>query len=254
MAASTAPRNAIRIGVFIPAECQLLDAACVDVLASMSSEYLSMVSDVLPKPVIDLAPSVTVYYIGSVKPGQLISMTANQKIAATNHYSDEEVAPGRLDIVIVPGPDPHTKFEKKPLQWLKAQSEAKGTDILSVCTGILICGEAGILKGKTVCGPRAMQDEIRKRFGNDVVQKGAELRWVQDGNFWSSGGVTNGNDLVAAYARHKSEFFPKPLVEILLPMVDVGDRAQVYGKSLPTFFLGFFFNVFRAWLAGFGQK
>lgn len=183
-------RKVVRIGVFVPTECQLLDASCVDILASMSHEYMSLLTDIVPTPFVDLAPSMTIHYIGSVKPGQTIDMTANHKVVATNHYSDEEVAPGKLDIVIVPGPDPNSKFEnfeKDSLQWLKKQGESPGTDILSVCTGILVCGYAGLVNGKTICGPRAMQDTIRAKFGKDIVQKGTELRWVQDGNFWSSG-------------------------------------------------------------------
>ncbi|KAK9421949.1 putative DJ-1/PfpI domain-containing protein [Seiridium unicorne] len=249
-----APRKAIRLGVFVPTECQLLDASCVDIIASMSYEYMSLLADILPKAIIDMAPSVIIHYISSVKPGETFNMTANHKVVATNHYSDDEVAPGKLDIVVVPGPDPRTEFEEQSLEWLRRQGTSPSTDILSVCTGIFVCGHAGLLQGKTVCGPRLMQNEIRSRFGKDIVQKGAELRWVQDGNFWSSGGVTNGNDLVAAYARHKSEFFPRPLVETALDMTDTGDRAQVYCKSQSTAILGLAMNVFRAWLSGFWRR
>ncbi|ETS88031.1 hypothetical protein PFICI_01859 [Pestalotiopsis fici W106-1] len=244
-----ASRKTVRLGVFIPTECQLLDASCVDILASMSYEYLSPLTDLMPKVLIDSAPSVSIHYIGTVKPGEAIPMTANHKVLATNHFSDDEVAPGKLDIIIVPGPDPSTKFDKPSLEWLRQQGESPNTDILSVCTGIFVCGYAGLLKGRTVCGPRGMQDTIKEKFGEDIVQKGTELRWVQSGNFWSSGGVTNGNDLVAAYARHKSEFFPKPLVEVLLETTDTGDRAQVYGKSQSSFILGIVFNTFRAWVS-----
>lgn len=152
-------RKIVRIGVFIPTECQLLDAACIDVLATMSYEYMQLVSDVVPQHVIDLAPSVRIHYIGSVRPGQPIPMTANEKILATDHFGDPDVAPGKLDLVIVPGPDPSSTFEKAPLDWLRAQAECGGTDILSVCTGIFVCGHAGLLKGKTVCGPRGLQDQ-----------------------------------------------------------------------------------------------
>ncbi|KAL2264386.1 hypothetical protein VTK26DRAFT_4854 [Humicola hyalothermophila] len=38
---ATSPRKRSRIGVFAPAECQFLDAACVNILAIMSYEYLS---------------------------------------------------------------------------------------------------------------------------------------------------------------------------------------------------------------------
>lgn len=182
-----ATRRFVRVGVFVPAGCQLLDASCVDVLASMSHEYLSPLSDMGPKSIIDMAPSMEIHYIGVVHPGEIIEMTANHKVIATNHYSDDEIAPGKLDIVIVPGPDPSSQFEEESLEWLRRQGANPGTDILSVCTGIFICGYAGLLTGRTICGPRALQDTIRAKFGKDFTQKGAELRWVQDHNFWSSG-------------------------------------------------------------------
>ncbi|KAI0395760.1 class I glutamine amidotransferase-like protein [Xylariaceae sp. FL0594] len=223
----------IHIGVFIPTDCQLLDAAGVDIFGTMSREYLSAVGPLAPKPVVESAPSVKIHYIGSVPAGQPIPMTSNQSVVATNHYSDPEVAPGKLDIVYVPGPNPAGKFEEGALAWLRAQGNMVGkVDVLSVCTGIFLCGEAGLVKGKQICGPRALQDLIAQRGYEPKSMRGHELRWIQDGNFWSSGGVTNGNDLVAAYCRAKSEFFPRPLVEFVCEQLDVGDRPQEYLKDM----------------------
>lgn len=42
-----------------------------------------------------------------------------------------------------------------------------------------------------------------------------------------SGGVTNGNDLVAAYVRESGRFAPE-LAEFCLAFVDVGDRPHRY--------------------------
>jgi putative intracellular protease/amidase len=180
----------VRIGVFIPTECQVLDQAPVDIFACMSHEYLSLLA-LIPAHVKDLAPSVQIHYIGSVQPGEPIEMTANQRILATNHYSDPTVAPGKLDIVLVPGPDPNVDFtedkHREAVDWLRRQSKNEGTDILSICTGVYLCGAAGLLEGRTVCGPRGLQDAIKSKFGKNMTLKGAELRWVQDGNFWSSG-------------------------------------------------------------------
>ncbi|KAI1461635.1 ThiJ/PfpI family protein [Annulohypoxylon moriforme] len=226
-------RHTVRIGVFIPTDCQVLDAAAVDIMGSLSYEYMSMVASMLPKTFLALAPSVQIHYIGTVPAGQPIQLTANQGLVATNHYSDPEVAPGKLDIVLIPGPDPFKEFERGALEWLKAQSEVPGLDVLSICTGILVCGEAGLLKGKTACGPRGMQDVIRGKGFGEKELVGHKFRWVQDGNFWSSGGVTNGNDLVAAYCR-ASHHFPTPLVDVMCEMVDVGDRPQVYAKEMTT--------------------
>lgn len=185
---ATGDRKVLRVGVFIPTDCQLLDAAGVDIFGSMSYEYLSALGgDMLPPAVADSAPSVQIHYIGSVQPGERIPMTSNQAVVATNHYSDPEVAPGKLDIVYVPGPDPSGKFPEGAVQWLAQQGNTEGVDVLSVCTGIVLCGAAGLLKGKEICGPRGMQDALRQKGYEPRSMRGHELRWVQDGNFWSSG-------------------------------------------------------------------
>jgi putative intracellular protease/amidase len=102
------------------------------------------------------------------------------------------VQPGHLDVVLVPGADPRldwtTKDKKESLDWLAGHA-ARGdntTDILSVCTGIYLCGAAGLLKGKKACGPRGLQADLAKKYGG-VDWVGDELRWVRDGNIWSSG-------------------------------------------------------------------
>lgn len=41
MVAST-PRDTVRVGVFVPNTVQLLDLACVDILGTLSYEYLSV--------------------------------------------------------------------------------------------------------------------------------------------------------------------------------------------------------------------
>ncbi|KAI1279140.1 class I glutamine amidotransferase-like protein [Xylaria sp. FL0933] len=230
---ATDNRRVLRIGVFIPTECQLLDAAGVDIFGSLSYEYLAVLEGkMVPKVVVDSAPSVQIHYIGSVQAGQKIPMTSNQSVVATNHYSDPEVAPGRLDIVYVPGPDPSVEVPAGALEWLSKQGATPGVDILSVCTGIFVCGGAGLLKGRNICGPRAMQDVLNEKGFEPASMRGDELRWIQDGNFWSSGGVTNGNDLVAAYCRAKPEYFPRPLVELICEQLEVGDRPQEYQREM----------------------
>ncbi|KAI1420618.1 class I glutamine amidotransferase-like protein [Xylaria sp. FL1777] len=225
-------RRVIRIGVFIPTDCQLLDAAGVDIFGSMSYEYLSLLGAMTPQVVLDSAPSVQIHYIGSVQAGEKIPMSSNQSVVATNHFSDPEVAPGKLDIVYVPGPDPRAEFPEGATEWLSKQAATEGVDILSVCTGIFLCGVAGLLKGKNVCGPRALQGALKERGFGPASMKGHELRWIQDGNFWSSGGVTNGNDLVAAYCRASPKYFPPALVEFICEQLDVGDRPQEYLKEM----------------------
>ncbi|KAI0848896.1 class I glutamine amidotransferase-like protein [Daldinia vernicosa] len=229
--ANGSARHTVRVGVFIPTMCQLLDAASVDIIGSMSYEYMTAFRHLLPEPVIDLAPFVEIHYIGSVRAGEHITLTSNESILATDHYSDAAVAPGKLDIVLVPGPDPASHPEAAALEWLSAQADTPGVDILSVCTGIFICGEAGLLRGKRACGPRALQDMIRQRGFGEKELIGDKYRWVQDGNLWSGGGVTNGNDLVAAYCRATPRHFARPTVEMAIETMEVGDRGREYSDG-----------------------
>lgn len=45
-----------------------------------------------------------------------------------------------------------------------------------------------------------------------------------------AGGVTNGNDLLAAYAR-SGKHWPLDIVEAGLALTEVGDRGQFYDKA-----------------------
>ncbi|KAK0657494.1 class I glutamine amidotransferase-like protein [Cercophora newfieldiana] len=238
-------RKTVRLGVFMPAGAQLLDTACVDVLASMSYEYLSLLDGLAPPPILNIAPSVKIFHIGSVQPGEQIGLTAGVNTKCTNHYSDAEVEPGKLDIVLIPGPDPRSTYEKAALEWLAAHAARPETDILSVCTGIFVCGEAGLLKGKTVCGPRGLQSQLKTKF-EGATWVGDSFRWIQDGNFWSCGGVTNGNDLVTAYARQTPKYFPGPIAEFGARITEVGDRPQKYEVGQTMFTLGMVWQVIKA--------
>ncbi|KAH8736998.1 class I glutamine amidotransferase-like protein [Ilyonectria robusta] len=241
----------VRIGVFIPSGAQALDVATVDVLAVMSKEYLGILP-MLPAHMAELAPSVTISYITTPEQGPEIPLTAHMTIKATHSYEEPEVAPGQLDIVIIPGPDPFDPLEEGGLKWLRAQFETPGVDILSVCTGLYICGAAGILKGKTASGPRGLQDDLIKKFPG-VKLVGEKYRWVQDGNLWSSGGITNGNDLMAAYAKACGRW-AQPVAELGPVLTDVGDRGQIYGESPNRFLLGIAWTLIRGWFASFGSS
>lgn len=163
------------------------DTACVDIFGTLSRAYLAPLTALLQDPsVADLAPEVTISYVGAAPAGSLLPLTAGMKIQLTHHFTDADVAPGRLDAVLVPGPDPREEWDPEALAWLAAHAAAEGTDILSVCTGIFVCGKAGLLRGRKACGPRTLQELLGKTFeGVELV--GGEMRWVNDGNFWSCG-------------------------------------------------------------------
>ena len=177
----------IKIGVFVPNGAQLLDIATVDVLATMSREYLSQIPT-LPASITASAPSVSIVYIttpSSMREAS-VPLTADMALKPTHAYTDDAVAPGTLQLVVVPGPDPQASFEPCALAWLKEQFETPGVDVLCVCTGIYLCAAAGIADGRQASGPRGLQDDLVKKFPR-MNLVGDNHRWVRDGNFWSSG-------------------------------------------------------------------
>ncbi|KAI0400589.1 ThiJ/PfpI family protein [Xylaria palmicola] len=235
-------KSPVKVGVFIPGDTQLLDLACVDVLHMMSREYLSVIP-MLPRHIVDLAPSVKIFYITSPETKPMVPLSANLSVRATHDIADAEVRPGELDIVLVPGPPPDTAWEQPILDFLAAHAKCERTDVLSVCTGIFLCGAAGLLDGRTACGPRGLQDMLRQKHPTAKLV-GEKYRWIQDGNLWSSGGITNGNDLVAAYAR-AGKHFPSAVVEIACKMADVGERGQLYSESQTAFTLGMVWLIIK---------
>lgn len=60
-----------------------------------------------PEPdLVALAPEIKISYVGARAAGSVMELTAGLKMQLTHHFTDEEVQPGKVDVVLVPGPDP----------------------------------------------------------------------------------------------------------------------------------------------------
>lgn len=107
----------------------------------------------------------------------------------------------QYDILLVPGGAGTRREVDNPalLGWLKTQAEA-ARFITSVCTGSALLARAGLLDGK-----RATSN---KRAFDWVTQTGPRVdwvyhaRWVEDGRFWTSSGVSAGMDMTLALIAH----------------------------------------------------
>jgi cyclohexyl-isocyanide hydratase len=95
-----------------------------------------------------------------------------------------------LDIVCVPGgPGVNALMEDADvLQWLRDQAE-HARYISSVCTGSLVLGAAGLLRGKRATSHWGARD-LLATFGAIPTAQ----RVVRDGNLFTGGGVTAGID------------------------------------------------------------
>jgi transcriptional regulator GlxA family with amidase domain len=102
-----------------------------------------------------------------------------------------------LDVIVVPGGMGTRRLVSNDavLDWLRARS-AEATTVTSVCTGAGLLARAGLLDG--------LRATTNKASFAWVVEQGprvrwvAEARWVEDGKFFTSAGVSAGIDMTCA--------------------------------------------------------
>jgi putative intracellular protease/amidase len=103
----------------------------------------------------------------------------------------------RYDILMVPG-GMGTRREVENvalLQWLTAVSE--GAEIVaSVCTGSALLAKAGVLDGRRATTNKNAFDWVASQ--GPAVQWQGRARWVEDGKFITSSGVSAGTDMALA--------------------------------------------------------
>jgi len=221
MVMSQRPKH-LNVGVLLVDTIELLDAAPVDLFGILSVSYLK--SRNLPDSVTSLAPSVSILYISQSRDDcfpytQVQPCTADAALRVTRSLVSHDVAPGQLDILVIPGPEPWVQITPEVKAFVQGHAARKNTTIMSVCVGVYVAGQAGILDGKNVTGTGGYLPDLERKFKANWVKK----RWMSDGNIWTSGTITNGNDMVAAFLK---QLYPGPLSETVCAIADVGDRGQ----------------------------
>lgn len=95
------------------------------------------------------------------------------------------------DVLLIPGGpgDRKVREDQKTLEWIR-QIDKTTQWTTSVCTGSLILGAAGLLKGKRATSYWARRDMLAE-FGATPVQQ----RWVEDGKIITGAGVSAGIDM-----------------------------------------------------------
>lgn len=102
----------------------------------------------------------------------------------------------QLDLVMVPGgPGQQDLMEDEVvLEFLRRQAR-RAKYVTSVCTGSLVLGAAGLLKGKRATSHWAALEHLRPLGATPVSEK-----VVMDGNIITGAGVTSGIDFALAVA------------------------------------------------------
>ncbi|KAL5528230.1 hypothetical protein ACEPAF_7366 [Sanghuangporus sanghuang] len=215
--------QSLKVGVLLcSGVVQFLDIAAVDLLAMLSSAYLRLCD--LPENVVALGHEVKLHYIADAVKGEAPTeslTTAGARVRITDTLDSV----GTLDILVIPGPAPTYVPSPQTIAFIQKQT-ATAKAVLVICTGVLPAAFSGILANKRATGPLELLPTLREKMPNvEWIAK----RWTTDDDdkkkIWTSGGVTNGIDMVAAYLK---ENFDPQLVKLVCAVADVGDRGQEY--------------------------
>jgi putative intracellular protease/amidase len=124
--------------------------------------------------------------------------TGEYLAAAANNFTsmDKSKIPGPLDVLLVPGGGGTRKDVSHEIDFVRTVYPSL-KHLISVCTGSTILARAGVFDGrKATTNKKAWA--WATSFGNNVTYV-PHARWVQDGNVWSSSGVSAGIDVSYAF-------------------------------------------------------
>jgi transcriptional regulator GlxA family with amidase domain len=99
------------------------------------------------------------------------------------------------DTVMITGRGNNREEADAVVAWMREAAPNIGR-IVSVCGGALLLAEAGLLDGRRATTHWRMLDEMHERFPEVIVEKGPI--YIQDGDIWTSAGVSSGFDLTLA--------------------------------------------------------
>lgn len=121
-------------------------------------------------------------------------ITCAKGLSVNAHASFEDCPP--LDYLLIPGGQgTRVEVTNDTLIAFVATRARACRAVLSVCTGCFVLHAAGLLEGKKATTHWGSLERLRALGNVEVVEE----RFVQDGNLWSSAGVSAGIDLTLAF-------------------------------------------------------
>lgn len=132
-----------------------------------------------------------------------------------------------LDTLIISGGSwmLETIKDKALIRWI-AKAAPHARRVCSVCSGAFLLAEAGLLDGRNAVTHWTMVDEFRARYPK--VKLALDPIYVEDGNTWTSAGVTAGIDLALALIRrdHGPEIATRVAKQMVVFLQRPGGQAQ----------------------------
>lgn len=117
-----------------------------------------------------------------------------------------EDAPHDFDVLFVPGGGGTRNISgtQPHVDWLRDRLENEPPKYLwTVCTGASLAARTGKLAGRNATTNKAAFNWVKSVEGADKVNWIAKARWVVDGNYWTSSGVSAGTDMMLGWIEHE---------------------------------------------------
>ena len=197
MAAAAAEPRKISIGVLYLDHYQLLDAVGPMDLMNMAS--ISYAGKFAPEAIKALAPEITWHHISAGYPAPVASSAGIPMLPTTGLAHCPP-----LDYLLIPGPPPATRLSEAEKAFIVARAaETDVKAVMTVCTGSLMLSQTGLLSNGTLACSN--KKSLLALAAAGTVPPGVrwcrDRRWVVDGKFWSSAGITAGMDLGVQWVR-----------------------------------------------------
>lgn len=143
-----------------------------------------------PYQVLSELMGVDIFFVAKNK--GLIKNQRGLKVQVEKSFEDVN----QLDILVIPGGAVETFMQTQDttvLNWIR-MIDKHSTYTTSVCTGGWILGATGLLNGKNATTNWYRANEFMPLYGASYKQE----RYVKDGKYWTSAGVTAGMDMALA--------------------------------------------------------
>ncbi|KFC12258.1 AraC family transcriptional regulator [Trabulsiella guamensis ATCC 49490] len=132
--------------------------------------------------------------LATTQPHQVIHGQSGLNLLA-DHRLHELDPREPLDTIIITGRGQNAHEGTAVVDWLRLAAP-HARRIASVCGGALLLAQTGLLNGRRATTHWRLLDTLQAAFP-DVNVEGGPL-YIQDGNIWTSGGVSSGFDLTLA--------------------------------------------------------
>jgi len=144
-------------------------------------------------------------------------------LPAHRHYREIR---GNVDtLLVVGGTGPMTVRDASVSRWLSVMA-SKVRRLGTICSGSFLLAEAGLLNGRRATTHWALTRELASRYPEVIVDPNPI--WVQDGNIYTSAGVTAGMDLALWFVEedHGNAVALAVAKELVLFLRRPGGQAQ----------------------------